>query len=358
LTGRSRRGFGEFEVRSRLEATPRRVWERITSPAGINAELMPFFRMTMPRGVRALDPAEIQLGTPIGRSWILLFGLIPVDYDDITLVKLEPGKGFLERSTMLSQSLWEHERTLEPNGPDGCVVADRIRFQPRLRLPTAPLRVLFRAVFRHRHRRLRRQFGGSYVSPGADPTGPSAEPRIARTAIGAGTASGKRRTWEAHVAARMPRLANRLFAPVLRLPPGSPVRRRVLARMVGVTFNAMNRRDIDSVARAAYAPDVVLVFHGPAPADIGGDVHRGRDAAFDTYRQWIDAWEDLRRIPLELIDMGDRLLVLVREEGRGREGVVLDEQAASLFTFRAGRVVRQDEYPHWKAALDAVGLPE
>jgi ketosteroid isomerase-like protein len=156
----------------------------------------------------------------------------------------------------------------------------------------------------------------------------------------------------------MPRVANRLAAPVFRLPPGSWVRRRVLARLVGVTFNAINRRDIDAVARTTYAPDVELVFHGPAPADIGGDVHRGREAVFTTYRQWIEAWEDLRRIPLELIDMGDRMLVLAREEGRGRGGVALEEQAASLFTFRGGRVVRQDEYPHWNAALDAVGLSQ
>jgi ligand-binding SRPBCC domain-containing protein len=149
-----------FEVRSRLDATPRNVWDRITTPAGINAELMPLFRMTIPRGLTRLDPAEIEIGQPLGRSWILLFGILPIDYDDLMLVRLEPERGFLERSTMLSQRVWQHERTLEPDGLDRCWIIDQIEFEPRLPLARAPLRALFRAVFRHRHRRLRKHFGG------------------------------------------------------------------------------------------------------------------------------------------------------------------------------------------------------
>jgi hypothetical protein len=40
-------------------------------------------------------------------------------------------------------------------------VRDRIRFEPRLPLPPRLLRPIFLFVFRHRHRRLRRYFGGS-----------------------------------------------------------------------------------------------------------------------------------------------------------------------------------------------------
>ena len=48
-------------------------------------------RMTIPKGIDALTPATVTLGEPIGRSWILLFGVLPIDYDDITLVELEDG---------------------------------------------------------------------------------------------------------------------------------------------------------------------------------------------------------------------------------------------------------------------------
>jgi hypothetical protein len=151
----------EVSVSSRLDARPDRVWTRIITPAGINDELRPWLRMTVPRGLERLDPASIELGRPIGRSWVLLFGILPFDYDEITLVRLEEGRGFLERSRMLSQRLWEHERTLEPTGDGGCLITDRLRWQPRLGLPGAPLRPLFRAILRHRHRRLRQRFGGS-----------------------------------------------------------------------------------------------------------------------------------------------------------------------------------------------------
>jgi hypothetical protein len=151
----------EIRVSSRLSAPPRAVWERIVTPVGINDEMRPFLRMTVPRGLERLDPGSVRLGEPLGRSWILLFGVIPFDYDDLTLLRLEEGRGFLERSRMLSQRLWEHERTLEPEGEDGCVISDRVRWEPRLGLPGAPLRPVIGAFFRHRHRRLRRRFGGT-----------------------------------------------------------------------------------------------------------------------------------------------------------------------------------------------------
>jgi ligand-binding SRPBCC domain-containing protein len=147
----------EFEVSSLIPAPPERVWERIITPAGINHELRPWMTMTVPRGIKRLDPETVELGRPLGRSWVLLFGLLPFEYDDITLIELEPGRRFLERSPMLSQRSWRHERIVEA-AEGGSRVTDRVRMEPRLGLPAAPLRPLFRAVFRHRHRRLRAWF--------------------------------------------------------------------------------------------------------------------------------------------------------------------------------------------------------
>lgn len=154
------RGAGEIRVSSRLDADPAAVWDRVTTPAGINDEMRPIMRMSVPDGVDGLDPDRIELGKPIGRSWVFLFGLVPFDYDDLTLIGIDPGRGFLERSTMLSQRVWEHERTLEPAGA-GCLISDRVRWEPRLGLPGRPLRPLIGFIFRHRHRRLRRRFGGT-----------------------------------------------------------------------------------------------------------------------------------------------------------------------------------------------------
>jgi hypothetical protein len=149
----------EIQVASLLRAEPAAVWERAMSAEGINAELGPLLRMTVPRGLDSLDLHGLEPG-PLGRSWLLLFGLIPIDYDEIGLERIEPGRGFLERSRMLSQRLWEHERTIEA-GEKGTVIRDRLAWEPRLPLPGRLLRPLVAAVFRHRHKRLQRHFGGA-----------------------------------------------------------------------------------------------------------------------------------------------------------------------------------------------------
>lgn len=151
-----------IEVSSRLDAPPDQVWERIATAEGINDELRPWMRMTVPGG-GDINLDSIEVGKPIGRSWVLLLGLIPIDYDEINVVELDRGRGFVERSRMLSQRAWEHVRSIEPV-PGGSVITDSVAWEPRLPVPARFLRPLFGAIFRHRHRRLRRRFGGSSVS--------------------------------------------------------------------------------------------------------------------------------------------------------------------------------------------------
>lgn len=152
---------GAFSIASVLDAPPEAVWERAMSAEGINAELAPLLRMTVPRGLDGLDLRRLGAG-PLGRSWLLLFGLIPFDYDEIGLERVEPGRGFLERSSMLSQRLWEHERTIAPEG-EGTRIVDRLAWEPRLPVPGGLLRPLIAALFRHRQRRLQRHFGGRFA---------------------------------------------------------------------------------------------------------------------------------------------------------------------------------------------------
>jgi hypothetical protein len=137
------------------------VWARATSEEGINHELRPILRMTMPAGLRGKTIADVQVGVPLGRSWILLFGLIPVDYDDLKLAELGPGNRFLERSSMLSMRVWQHERSVEQVDAASCRVTDRLSFELRRPMAWIPgsarlARAVVAALFRHRHRRLMR----------------------------------------------------------------------------------------------------------------------------------------------------------------------------------------------------------
>ncbi|HWH43465.1 MAG TPA: DCC1-like thiol-disulfide oxidoreductase family protein [Thermoleophilaceae bacterium] len=136
----------------------------MSTPAGVNDEFRPFLRMTFPESVTSLDPETVPIGERICRSWILLFGVLPVDWDDIVLVAVEPGRGFRERSSMATQHVWEHERTLEPAGRGACRVSDTVAWEPRLHVPAAAFRPLFRAAFAWRHHRLRRIFGRASVT--------------------------------------------------------------------------------------------------------------------------------------------------------------------------------------------------
>jgi ligand-binding SRPBCC domain-containing protein len=153
-----------IEVSSRLDAAPEEVWSWVVTADGVNDELRPWLRMTVPGG--DFDLNSVETGKPIGRSWVLLFGLIPIDFDEITLVEIDRGRGFVERSRMLSQRDWEHVRTVRPLD-GGSLVTDAIAWEPRLPIPAKALRPLFRAIFGHRHRRLRRRFGGG-PARGAD----------------------------------------------------------------------------------------------------------------------------------------------------------------------------------------------
>jgi ligand-binding SRPBCC domain-containing protein len=154
-----------FTVSSIVPAPPDVVWGRVASFAGVNHELMPIARMTAPHDARAIDPAVVPLGRPWFRSWILLFGILPFDYDHLLIRSIEPGRGFHEDSTMLSQRRWVHRRRLEPAG-DGTRVTDEVEFEPRLPVVGPLLRVVFEAVFRHRHRRL----GAFFASRGTRAT--------------------------------------------------------------------------------------------------------------------------------------------------------------------------------------------
>jgi ketosteroid isomerase-like protein len=80
-------------------------------------------------------------------------------------------------------------------------------------------------------------------------------------------------------------------------------------------------------------------------------VHRGRDGWFTWRADWQQAFEDYSLERLEQVDIDDhRLLTVHRLRARGRaSGVQLERVDAQLWTFDAGRVVRMDYYPDFRA---------
>lgn len=146
-----------------LRAPPEVVWRHAVSPWGVNRELGPLFHMTFPRDVQDLT-ASWRPGETLFRSWLLLGRVLPVEFDDLAFAEVDVGRRFLERSTLLSQRVWEHERTISP-ADGGCVLGDRVRFEPRWPALGPLSRRIFALVFRLRHRNLRRLFGASEAGP-------------------------------------------------------------------------------------------------------------------------------------------------------------------------------------------------
>lgn len=144
---------------SDLAAEPEALWAAATDPASINRELRPWLRMTWPAHVGRLTPESVPLGQRLCRSWILLWGVLPIDFDDIVVEAIDPPRGFRERSSLLTCRRWWHDRTIEPLPDGGTRVTDAVGFTPRTLVPDWLVRWVVGAIFALRHRNLRRDFG-------------------------------------------------------------------------------------------------------------------------------------------------------------------------------------------------------
>jgi ligand-binding SRPBCC domain-containing protein len=145
--------------RSRLDAPAADVWKLATTMGGVNYELMPRVRMTVPPEARDLSILDAPVAETLFRSWVLLFGAIPLDLHSLRLSEIGPGHRFVEESTSALQRRWRHERTVVEDG-EGCIVTDQLTFSPRLRLALPVVAEVVRGVFEHRHARLRARWGG------------------------------------------------------------------------------------------------------------------------------------------------------------------------------------------------------
>ena len=78
------------------------------------------------------------------------------------------------------------------------------------------------------------------------------------------------------------------------------------------------------------------------------------------FGEWIAAWENLRVSAEKIVGAEDRVVVLNRFQGRGKESgtPTVDFGGASFFTLRDGKVVRLILYTDRAEALEAAGLSE
>jgi ketosteroid isomerase-like protein len=130
-------------------------------------------------------------------------------------------------------------------------------------------------------------------------------------------------------------------------------------------LDAFNRRDPDSygdyVDPEAYG-DLFTPDFEWLPSLVGlveGGSYRGREGSERVLANLGQAWQEYRLLPDEFRDLGDLVLMLGRQEGRGRGGgVPVDAPIGMIFDFRGGKICRARSYLDHGEALRAAGLAE
>ena len=167
-----------------------------------------------------------------------------------------------------------------------------------------------------------------------------------------------RRTLDERLFLRLPVLYRLIADRLMRLPPGSRLRRLILARTASRAAAAVNRRDFD-VLFLGFDPGIEYrpaADQRPPGMDA---VRHGHDGYHEVWRQMIDAFEDFHAEPEELLDLGDQLLGTTQYRGHGPgSGVPVNIPTFQLFRLRRGLVVWQKDFSDRSEALEAAARRE
>jgi ketosteroid isomerase-like protein len=144
--------------------------------------------------------------------------------------------------------------------------------------------------------------------------------------------------------------------------------RAAAERLAEERGHAMSQQNVEIIHRAylrvlaGERGPVPGLFHPDAeyrtlPTDPDAAVHRGIDEIARHFRDWGEAFSDLRSEPIEIKGNGDSVFVWVRLTGQGTlSRLPVESEYAGVWTLREGKVIRVVEYVDRVEALKAVGL--
>jgi ketosteroid isomerase-like protein len=107
-------------------------------------------------------------------------------------------------------------------------------------------------------------------------------------------------------------------------------------------------RDDGNTAIACFDPDVV--WDGTNLPD--GTIARGLPAVLAHVARWADTWEGWEVDLEDVVDAGgDKVIAFIRERGRSKAGLEMDEQHSELYIVRAGKIVYRKGFSDPRGAL-------
>jgi ketosteroid isomerase-like protein len=168
------------------------------------------------------------------------------------------------------------------------------------------------------------------------------------------------RSLDERLVLRFPRLSDAYARLIGRLPPTSRVRQAVMWRATRLGMEAFNRRDVDAAVSPG-SPDFEYI---PPREFVEAGFFEPRYRGPAGFRKFVSEWSevfgaDLRVEPLELIDLGDHIVLLAELPVRAQaSGVPFTGKIATVSVLEGGRAIRVQGYLDHAEALEAVGLPE
>jgi SnoaL-like protein len=174
-----------------------------------------------------------------------------------------------------------------------------------------------------------------------------------------GQRTKSQRTIAERAGLRWPSMAQRTMRSVLRLPPGSRVRRAMLQRAARIAFLTWNRGDFELVPNVDDPEVETHITQGTRVAVGLDEVYYGPEGHCRAMEVWNEAWREWDAEIDEIIEEGrDQVLVVARVYGEGAaSGIRLDAWSAVRYTFREGLILRVDGSidPDRGRVLDALG---
>jgi SnoaL-like domain len=109
--------------------------------------------------------------------------------------------------------------------------------------------------------------------------------------------------------------------------------------------------------REALSPFLAHDFQSAIVLPAQTRTYAGLDGFRKNWLDWLEPWATYRSEIDELIDVGERVVLLLRDYGR-REGMDAEVEliSATIVTFREGKIVRWEDYADRAVALESVGL--